>query len=63
MKFQCEKGHPIQLEFPDEYFNKGPLIIPCPVCMLRYEVTKINGEETHKPYHHKDPLRFIAMHY
>ncbi|VVB96020.1 Uncharacterised protein [uncultured archaeon] len=62
MKFRCEEGHLIELEFPDEYFS-SPLIVPCPKCNLRYEIIKIKGKTNVKPYKHSDPLRFISMHY
>lgn len=62
-KVRCELGHEFELEFPDEFYSKGPLILPCPKCNLRYEISKKNGKLNFKPYQHDDPLRFISMHY
>jgi len=58
-KFACESGHVIEIELPDEYFNDGPLILSCPKCELRYEITIDNV----KPYRHSDALEFLSMQY
>ena len=52
-------GHDFKLELPDDVFNRGVLIVPCPDCGKKYRLDHYGNME---PYESKQ-FRFLAMHY
>jgi len=58
--FKCKNGHTFDIDFPDEFFSDGAIVVPCPKCNLRY---KMSSKTNIEPFRHTDPLRFLAMQY
>ena len=57
--FECDDGHGIKVDLPDEVFINGPLILPCPTCGRKYTV---DSEGHHKRFKRRI-IQFPALHY
>ena len=55
----CIGEHEIKIDLPNKVFARGPLVLPCPTCGVRYIVREDGSNELFE----REPLRFLAMHY
>ena len=58
-EIRCVGEHNFEVALPDEMFDKGALILPCPECGKRYVIDIDKEPELFE----REPIRYLAMHY